>query len=369
MTTRDGKMTGIQFMCSIACFLQASSLLSSFLFPVTNQDSWLAVLGGGLISVPLVLVYLRLLRAFPGLNLLQIMSRVFGRVLGGAINLLYVLFFLSVTAANLRYLSDFMQQTIMVNTPSAVIIGCTILLCAYASHQGANIVTRFSALFMVVILGLLLASLLLVSNLYDGANFQPAFHQEPIEYAHGFHLTTSILLGEIVIFTMFAPDVTKRKRKMSFYWFVGLGIGFLTILAVVLRETAVLGNTLPLFALPFFETLRLVSLSSALSRMEIIFVITLINIFFSKILMLFYVSVNSVAHLLHQPSYRPFILLTGAFLLILAVTLYPSTLEHLIAARDVTPFIWTPFTMIIPPLALLIAKVRGQLSQKEAAPA
>lgn len=365
MTTRDGKLTGVQLLCSIACFLQASSLLSSFLFPVTKQDSWISAHGGLIIAIPLVFVYLRLIRAFPGQNLMQIMVSIFGHLIGGAVNVLYVLFFLTVTAANLRYLGDFMQQTVMIDTPSVVILGLTILLCAYAVSHGLNIVTRFNAMFMSIVLFVLVLSLVLVGNQYDWTAFQPAFQREPVEYVHGFHITSSILLGEIVVFMMLAPNVTKYKRKLSFYWFIGLTIGFITLIGAILRDTAVLGNTLSVFALPFFETLRLVSLSGSLSRMEILFVVVLINIFFSKLLVLYYVSVDSVAQLFRQKSHKPFILLTGAFLLIYAVTLYPSTLEHVTSARDTTPFIWTPFTIIFPPVALLVAKLRGLLKTPE----
>ena len=41
-----GRITSFQFMLSIACFIQSSGLLSSFFFPITRHESWLAVVMG-----------------------------------------------------------------------------------------------------------------------------------------------------------------------------------------------------------------------------------------------------------------------------------------------------------------------------------
>lgn len=364
--SKTGKMiTANQFMFTIACFVQSSSLLSSFLYPATHQDSWMVVIAGFLLSLAPVAVYARLMEGFPGLHLMQILEQVFGRALGLALSVLYAFFFISLTASNLRYLGDFIQQALMPNTPPFLVMGMCLLLCIWAAHYGANAVTRYGATFSMVTTLILIASIIMVANQYRADNFLPMLRQPPMRYGQGVHLSVAILFTEIVAFLMIAPEVGQINRRIHFYWITGLVIGFFTILLCVLRDTAVLGHLTDLFALPFFETLRLVTLSESLSRMEVLFLVVLINLFFNKIILLYYVSIRSFAHITRQPSIKPFLFLFGAGILLYAHFLYPSALVHALTARTATPTVWTPFVLVIPVLTLIVARCRRLLKPRE----
>jgi spore germination protein KB len=69
-------------MFSVACFTQASSLLIAFISAVTMQDSWLVVLIGAVLCLPLIWLYRTLMVTFPGQNLLQVFDEVYGPVAG-----------------------------------------------------------------------------------------------------------------------------------------------------------------------------------------------------------------------------------------------------------------------------------------------
>jgi spore germination protein KB len=134
----------------------------------------------------------------------------------------------------------------------------------------------------------------------------------------------------------------------------------------MLRDIAVLGNTLHLFTLPALVTLRLVNLGMALSRMEILFAVALIMLMFFKITFLYYAAVIAVAQLFNLGAYRHIVLAASALIIAYGLTLYPCPVEHAASAREIVPIIWTLFEILLPLLTFVIAKLRKLPKAREA---
>ncbi len=358
MRIDKGYISGRQFMFSVACFIQSSALLTAFLAAVTLQDSWLAVLSGIVVCLPLTWLFRSLMIMFPQRNLLQILEEVYGAVAGKIIGCAYIWFFFTLGSLNLIDLSEFTKLTIMEKTPATVLSIMCILVCALAVRNGIKLVTRFSALFVTVAFIILAVSVLLIFNQINLGNFLPVFDQPIGKYIQGTHIITTIPFGEMVAFLMINSNVRMSRRDTTKYLFWGFAMGGITVLAIMLRDIAVLGNTLDMFTLPSLVTLRMVNLGMALSRMEILFAVVLIMLLFFKITFLYYVSVLGVAELLKVRAYRHLVLAMGAFMIAYGLTLYPYPVEHAASAQEIVPFLWTPFEILIPLLTFIIGKLR-----------
>jgi spore germination protein KB len=345
-------------MFSIACFIQSSSLLSSFFLPVTQQESWLCVVLGLLLSIPLFLIYYGLMKSFPDKNLVEIFELVYGRVGGIIASLIMMWFFLSVTTYNLRDIGYLVKQTIMVDTPVLALMVVCLLVCAYGIYYGLRVVTRYAMAFSLISSLILIAGALLTLNQCDLQNFLPMFNQPPLHYVQSTNQVMTIPFGEIVFFLMIAPQVKRGKKGMLRYLIGGLLIGGLTVLIVVVRDIAVLGNTISLFTLPSFETMRMITLTQALSRMEILFTVILIVLLFFKIMLLYYVSVLALAQLLKLQSYKPLILILGAFFTVYSYVIHTSTGQHTTFSREYASILWAFFEYLMPLIALVIGRIR-----------
>ena len=110
MRIDNGQITGTQFMFTVACFLQASSLLTSFISAVALQDSWIVVIFGALFSLLLIWLYQALMVTFPTLNLLQVLTEVYGTAAGKIIGAAYVWFEAQIANQNSR--NQFLQTEI-----------------------------------------------------------------------------------------------------------------------------------------------------------------------------------------------------------------------------------------------------------------
>ncbi|MEA4846967.1 MAG: endospore germination permease [Clostridiaceae bacterium] len=365
MMIEKGQISGTQFMFSVACFIQSASLLTSFLTAITLQDSWLVILFGIILCLPLMWLFRSLMVMFPERNLLQILDEVYGPVAGKIIGAAYIWFFFTLASVNLMDMGDFTKLTIMEETPLVVLAIMCMLVCAIAVRNGVRLVTRYSTLFVLVTFAILIISLLLVLNQVKLENFLPMFDQPIGKYVQGTHIISTIPFGEVVAFLMIHPNVKMTRRDTAKYLFLGFVLGGFSILIILLEDIAVLGNMLDMFTLPTLVMLRLVNLGPALSRMEILFTVILVMLLFFRITFLYYVSVLTVAQMFKVKDYRHIVLVLGALMIAYGLTLYPYTVEHTASAQEIVPFLWTPFEILIPIFTFITAKLRKLPKAKE----
>ncbi|MEA4823107.1 MAG: endospore germination permease [Clostridiaceae bacterium] len=358
MKIDKGEISGTQFMFSVACFIQSAALLTAFLVSITLQDSWLVVLLGFILGLLLLWVFRNLMVMFPEQNLIQILDNVYGPVIGKIIGVGYIWFFFTLTSINFMDIGDFVKQTMLKETPILILVILCMLVSVIAVRDGITLVTKYSTLFVVVTIFILIFSVLLVINQINLQNFLPMFDQPFMKYVQGTHLITTIPFGETVALLMIHPNVKQSRRDTTKHLFVGFALGVITVLVIIMRDITTLGNTMEMFTLPHVVALSLANLGPALSRIEILFFIVFIMLMFFRITLLYYVSVLAVAYLMKIKAYRHIVLVMGTLMLFYGLTLYPNPVAHALSAQQIVPFLWTPFEILIPLLTLIIAKIR-----------
>jgi len=367
MKIETGRIPGVQYMFSIACFIQASSMLTTFVVDTGRNDTWLVVLLGFLSCSPLLLIYLGLMRRFPDLSLAGVNNAVFGPVAGKIVTVLYLWFFLTLTSLNLRDMTNFINLAFLPLTPPLVVLAVFIAVCALAVYSGLETVTRYSAVFVLAGFIIILLSIVLTLDMMDFDNFLPLFNQPLATYIKGAHITMTIPYGEVVVFLMLAPN-TDCNKKYGRYLFGGVLLGVLSILLATLRDIAVLGSSMSIFVQPSFIALEMASFTQAVSRLEILFGIALTTLYFFKVTLLFYVTVLTLGELFGLRSYRPLVLLTAALLPLYSLFIFPSSLQHAESGKTYAPFFWLLFEAVLPLLALILAQIKKPKDpEKEAA--
>lgn len=359
MKIDKSQISGRQFMFSIICFIQSSTLLTSLLVGVTKQESWIPAIIGIVLCFPLIFLFRTLMVMFPDKNYLQVLDEVYGPVVGKILGISYAWFFLTLTALNLSDMGDFTKTTLLPNTPPVVMSLICILTSVWAVRHGFMVVSRYSKLFTIAGSLIIAFSLILLFNQMDFTNLFPVFTQPAIHYVQGTHIITTIPFGELVVFLMISPCIKKlTPRQTTKYWFIGLAVGAIVFLAALLRDLSVLGNTIQLFTLPGLVSLRLVNMGESLSRMEIIFAVALIMILYFKITVFCYVSTVAIAQLFKSTQYKRLALIVGILITVYMPTLFRSSVEHNVSGQTIVPFIWSLFEAVLPLLTLILAKIR-----------
>jgi len=363
----SGRITTFQYMLSVVCYIQSSALLTSFFTPIVKQDSWLVVLFGMAVSLPVLLVYAAIMRSFPGMSLIEICQTVFGKAVGSVVSLIFIWFFLTVASLNLSNFGSFMRQAVLVETPTMVVIILMIVLCAYAVEKGLKVITRYAPIFVILAYALTLLGIALTLNIMNFDNFLPMLNQPISRYIQSTNIIMTVPFGELVVFLMITPHISRGKRRNSAYLWGGFLLGGTTLLFVVLRDTAVLGNVGSMFAIPPFETLRLVNLGSSLNRLEILFAILLVILLFFKIAFLYYVTVLAFAQLFKLKTYHPLVLIVGVMIIAYStIYSYHSTVVRAALIRQELVIIWLLFEFLLPLAVLIAGRARGLHKQAKA---
>lgn len=347
-----------QFAFTIGCFLGGTTLLTGFFVSLAKQDSWLVVLAGTLVALPVIYVLHVLVQKFPGKNLFEINEIVFGRWLGKFISLLYLLFFLTLCALNLSDMGDFTVNYIMKDTPRLAIMLPFLAVCAWAVRKGLAVVIRYSVSFVALLAAITALSILLTVDQMDLRNFLPMLTLPPMDYVKATSIIAMIPLGEAVVVMMIASNVKNYDKTKFPPYFTGVFIGAASTLLSVMRDTLVLGDTQTLFSVPSFETLRQINIADVLSRMEVLFALGLNIVLFFKISLLFYAVARGTAQIFELKTYRPLVTIIGALILIYALIMFDSPAEHLASVHTVVPQIWMIVQVAFPVITLVVAAIR-----------
>jgi spore germination protein KB len=363
MKLEQGVISSSQLTFLIVGFIMGSTLLIAFIGGITKHDSWLAVVSGWVVSVPFVLSYIFLAQKFPGKNLIQINDLIYGSYLGKLVSVLYICYFWQLISQNLRFIADFVLTFILPETPMVVILIMFTFISAWAVRSGLEVIARCSIILVTVSMLIVLTNVVLLLKEMKLTNFLPVFDLPLKDFIHGTHVIAAIPLGELVVFLMIMGYINKIKQVKSSA-LLGLTIGGAILLVVTLRDIAVLGITYSVMISPSFEAIRQINIANIITRMEILVAITLLFTFFLKVSVFYYGTALGTAQLLNLRSYVPLVLPIGIISITLAVLVGESKLEQSYNAANIWIIYVMPFEFILPPLTLLIAKIRG-LPQKQ----
>jgi magnesium-transporting ATPase (P-type) len=117
MSIEKGKISNQQLLFLIAGFVLGSALLIDFTVGLTEQQTWMVLLAGLVITAPVILSYVVLAKRFPGMNLVQINDMVYGRFLGKVISIYYIFFFSMTLSFNIRDVGELYITFLMQDTP------------------------------------------------------------------------------------------------------------------------------------------------------------------------------------------------------------------------------------------------------------
>lgn len=357
-----------QLFFSVACFIQSSALLTAFFTAVTDQDSWMSAIIGILVTIPVMLLFSKLMKMYPDKTVLGICCEVFGKTVGKVLSVYYLAFFLILGSLNLGDLGSFVQVAMMPITPTLLVVSAAMFVCSMAIKGGAQIVCRYSMLFTAIALVVIFVGTVLSLPLWHLDYFLPMFNLPAMKYVQAVHVINAIPLSETVVFLMFTPSLSKNKSKLSRTMILALLFGAINLLIVVIRNAAILDNITHLITLPPFEIFRLINFSTALSRMEILFAVSLMTLLFFKICVIFYAAVMAFAETFGLKSYKSIVYLVGALIVALSFNLYDSNVDHGNSARQYTPFYWMIPELIIPVALLIGGTIKQKKKQKQNAP-
>ncbi|WP_042170203.1 GerAB/ArcD/ProY family transporter [Paenibacillus gorillae] len=342
----------------------AGLMVPTAVVAIARQDAWISMAIAGPMNYWFLLLYLALADRFPGLTLSQYTEKILGSWLGRVLTLLYVCFFLLLSALVLRNIVDFLGLSVLPGTPSWVISSTFMFVIAYGAYLGIETIARSGELLFGWTFLVIMVIMLLLTNQFDPKNFEPFLYDGWLRPIKGVYPILGFPLGEFVVMTMFFPFVKQNDRaklrkhlKLSALFIAVFSVGISVLLLGVLGVDETRRSP---FAI--YDMAKTINVEDVIVRVEVTVAIVWVSTVFMKLMMTFYGATLMAAQMLNLKTYRPLIVPFVFIVVPLSIAVYRNSAH----AEFFSMRIWTPFSLtlgvVIPMLLLLFALITGKRS-------
>lgn len=363
MKLEGGKISGVQLYFLAFGYIVGATILVSPTEYITQKYTWITIIIGLFEGLIFASIYLKLSSLYPGKSLIEIFQIVYGKILGQLISFFYLIFFFNLTTLNMRFLGDYFVILIMQETPLIIFLILIALLSASAVRNGIEVIARISLSIVAITTIFFINATLFLLKEMDFQNLFPLFDISATKIFLGSQVMSSIVFGELFILTMIIPYLTNHKTALKA---VPLAIisGFVIIFSVSIQNVTVLGDLIPLYIYPVYQTTGLINIGDIFTRLTVLFTLGITITMFLRICLLYYVTIISCGQILNLKTYLPLVLPIGALLVVFSRILFESNIEQTIFGAKFFPILGVPFEVGIPLLTLILAMLKKNLTKK-----
>lgn len=346
-----------QGISMLSMFLLGSSLLVGTA-KEAKQDVWIAIPLAVLISLPMLLIYSKLLTMFPGKSLYDIFQDVFGKFLGNIICLLFIWYTFHLGAMLIRVLGEFINVVTFPETPQLIIIATFGLLFIWVVRAGIEVLGRLSMFFMpIIIMVVAIVYLFSVKNM-ELINIKPVMYNGMKPVLSGAFDTFSLPLTQIAVFTTVFHSL-RNTNKILKVFLIGIFIGGGILLMSSIKNILVLGTeTYGDLYFPSYTADRTIRIGDFLERIEITIAVTFVLCMFVKISVCLYSASIGIAKVLKIEDYKTIVAPIGLLMMNLASILYSNTMEMFYWLSNIYKYYAVLFQVILPIITLIAAEFK-----------
>lgn len=350
---------------------QATTLLTMGILPTAimfppsiivkeaGRDAWLSFIISGILGLLSIFIIVALSSRYRDSSFLQITERVFGKLPGKVIIMLYSFFFIILTAIVLREFSAFMVISFYKNTPLEVLTIIMLLLTLYGVYLGLEVISRVSETVFIFVIAFLLFFIVLGIRYIDFSEMLPLLDEGIGSVLRG-SFVFFVWTGEIFFLGMIMPHINRPSRA-SIIGAITIGIvTFFMAVNDIILESIYGYNLYQKIIFPLLSYVRYVGIAGFWERTEAFIILIWIAGLYVKLSFFTYLSAVSIKELTGMSRYQDFLLPLGVILLVISITMFENTLE---LSNFITTSwsIFAPlFVFVIPLLTLITSCLRPQ---------
>lgn len=355
-------------LCSAIVMVPYGSAAFFFLAPKAKQDAWISILIYIIPGIILQLIYVELWKKYPKDTIVTYMPKIFGKVIGYTLSVIYIIYFAYIAARVSRDMIEIILITVMPRI-SMYIIGILIISTAtYGAYTGIENLSRVCYLFMILIMLIIVAKWVVLFSMPDALNFsnlKPVLEKGIFSVIkEGWSLST-FPYGEPIVLAMLYPSVTEssRVRKSAV-----LGIIFLGMLLMFnnIMIISVLGlNFASTSLFPLLQIYSIMQIGNAFTRFGIFFILFMITTNFIKVSFYMYGSMLGISQLIKLDDTKYLALPLGIVVFITSLLIASNYPQHIyIGLIPVVKYIHIPLIVIVPLLALIVYYLKALLRKQ-----
>ena len=349
-----------QLEATIAFYLVGSSVISSGAGEA-KQDTWICVILGFALSVPLIWVNSRILELYPGRSYFGNIVRALGGPLGKAACAVLLVYIFHLAGLVLRVFAEFIHIVNMTDTPVIAISAFLTAVWVYVLSNRLYVMTRI-AKFMFPFLTISVAlTIFLAAPDMDPDNLRPVLGSGLKNLTMGTVTSLMLPFSEVLVC---APMFRELDRNESVFpvFFRGALWGFLVLIGADLRNLLVLGYSAGTYAFPSYEAVGIIKLGDFFTRIEVLIGVNLLLAGFVKNGVILYTCCDGLRGVFRYRDWEPFLGPGALVILALSELVYNNT-EEMFGWIPYHIFYAMPFHILIPVLVLVVGKIRKKLEK------
>lgn len=342
-------------ICITTLFIMGSTLIMGISGSAEN-DAWIAVILGILISLPMLLIYSRLLSIFQGKDLFEMLELIFGKFIGKLITILYISYAFLLGGLVIRNFGEFVDTLGMPETPMFVINFTIGLVCIIAVRLGIETIGRTSAYFIVLVFIVLIMVQILVLPQVHFDYIKPIMYNGimPVIEA-GFFAFTFPFAETVVLMGAFYSLKTKKSARRAYLW--GLMLAGITIIVLTMRNAMVLGKSIDMYYFPSYIVVGDISVGNFLQRLEVTVVFVFAIGAFVKTALCLFTVCRGFQRLFKLSDYRTIAIQVGLIMVYFSYIVFCNIME-MKEFVEVYPYYVIPYQIIFPLVMWIIAEIR-----------
>lgn len=360
----NDKLSSKQLISMMIIFIIGSSSIMGINTDL-KQDGWIGLLFACAASIPVVLIYSRILHLFPEKDIFDITEILVGKIGSKVFILIITWYSIQLGAVVLCSFQQFINLVDLPSTPDFVVVLPIILLVLYLAKSSMSTFGNWSLIALALVSTAILITI--IFSLKD-ANFDyllPVFNHSISEITMSSYKTISLPLTESVFFmAMFGC----AKSNVSPYkvYIISILISTLALLSVLLRNTVLIGS--PMLSISYYPSYlasRIISIGNFITRIEGTISLNFVFVGITKFAILIYITSIGLSKLFGIKNPKQLIVPSCLLTVALSLTSFKSIMENFNNAKNVFHIYFIPIEFIIPLVIWIIAEVRTNRGKKQ----
>ncbi|CAM3868775.1 GerAB/ArcD/ProY family transporter [Mesobacillus zeae] len=355
------KITTVQATIFTSSYILASGILTlprTVVAVVKTPDAWLSVLIGGCIAIVLGVIMVKLSQCYPGKTIYQYVNILIGNWAGKTYGILLVIYFVVLSAYEVRTLSDVTSYMILEGTP-AWAISMPFIWIGYYLLQGW--ITSLARLFEIVFpisVAVFLLVILMSTKSFEMDNLRPFLGEGIQPVLKGLTKTVFAYIGfESMLFLVAYMEKPEKAVKSTIF---GIGIPILfyviTMVAVIaaLSIDGVVHRTWPTL-----DLIRSYEMKGLLfERFESFLLVIWSMQIFSTFCITYFVAFLGISQMFNIKTQK---VLLGLLPFLFLISMTPRTIDEVFSLGDILGKSAIILFGFIPLPLLILAKWKGRV--------
>ncbi|MDP4143467.1 MAG: endospore germination permease [Bacillota bacterium] len=324
---------------------------------LVGNDGWLIIIINGLISFLCIYLIYTVVKSNGYISLNDLLERNLGKVFGGIIELIFVVYAVFFTSIAMRNFIEVIKNYLLLRTPTEFILILMIFVGTYLVRSGFDVLIRYNQfVFWILYISMFLVLIFTLKGA-DFSNLLPIFHNKFTDYINAIPTTAYGMEGFVIAYLLIPnlrdkTGIGKVISRSTIY--VTLIYIVVTVLCVAVFSTEQTKEIL----WPLITMIKTINVpGSFVERWEGVVMALWVLFYFSTFANLYYFAADVLKKTIKVEDTKISSLIIIPFIYFIA--LFPQNIAELYDIQTkLMPILYFVLFLVIPLLLLVVTKIR-----------